>query len=70
MNAVDKVIFQRLNVLELAKVLDNVSEACHQRGVARTQFYEYKRRFQTHGLERLKDSSPIHNSHPWTTPPE
>lgn len=25
------------------------------RGVSRTQFYEYKRRFQTRGLKGLKD---------------
>jgi hypothetical protein len=29
-------------------MLGNVSEACRQRGMTRTQFYEYKRRFQTH----------------------
>jgi len=57
-------------VLELAQSLGNVSQACRQRGVSRTQFYEYKRRFQTHGLEGLKDLPPIHKSHPMTTPPE
>jgi hypothetical protein len=70
MNAEDKLIRQRLSVLELAQTLGNVSEACRQRGVSRTQFYEYKRRFQTHGLEGLKDLPPIHHSHPFTTPPE
>ncbi len=34
----------------------------------RTSFYEWKRRFQTHGLEDLKDLAPIHKSHPQTTP--
>lgn len=65
-----KIVRQRLSVLELAEALGNVSEACRQRGVSRTQFYEYKRRFQTHGLEGLKDLPPIHHSHPLTTPPE
>jgi hypothetical protein len=50
--------------------LGNVTEACRQRGVSRTQFYEYKRRFQTHGIEGLKDLPPIHKTHPFTTPPE
>ncbi len=50
--------------------MGNVSEACRRRGVSRTQFYEYKRRFQTHGLEALVDLPPIHKSHPQTTPPE
>ena len=45
----------RLSVLELAEALGNVSEACRRRGISRTQFYEYKRRFQTHGIEGLKD---------------
>lgn len=65
-----KIAEQRLSVLELAKALGNVSLACKQRGVSRTQFYEYKRRFQTHGIEGLVDLPPIHHSHPFTTPPE
>jgi len=36
----------------------------------RTSFYEWKRRFQTHGLEGLKDLPPIHKSHPQTVKPE
>ena len=70
MKAAEKIAKQRLSVLELAQVLGNVSDACRQRGVSRTQFYEYKRRFQTHGLEGLKDLPPIHREHPFTTPPE
>lgn len=70
MKADEKIARQRLSVLELAETLGNVSEACRQRGMTRTQFYEYKRRFQTHGLEGLKDLPPIHHSHPFTTPPE
>ena len=70
MTADEKIARQRLSVLELAQALDNVSEACRQRGISRSQFYEYKRRFQTHGLEGLKDLPPIHHNHPWTTTPE
>lgn len=70
MNATDKVAQHKLSVLELARTLENVSEACRQRGVSRTQFYEYKRRFQTHGIEGLRDLPPIHKTHPFTTPPE
>ena len=65
-----KLARQRLSALQLAKALGNVTEACRRRGISRTQFYEYKRRFQTHGLEGLKDLPPIHKSHPQTTPPE
>jgi transposase InsO family protein len=70
MKAEEKIAHQRLSVLELAETLGNVSEACRQRGMTRTQFYEYKRRFQTHGLAGLKDLPPIHHRHPFTTPPE
>ena len=70
MTAEEKVARHRLSVLELANALGNVTEACKRRDMTRTQFYEYKRRFQTHGLEGLKDLPPIHKSHPQTTPPE
>jgi transposase InsO family protein len=70
MTADEKVARQRLSVLELADALGNVSEACRHRGMTRTQFYEYKRRFQTHGLAGLKDLPPVHKTHPQTTAPE
>jgi transposase-like protein len=65
-----KIAKQRLSVLELAEQLGSVSEACRRRGMDRTSFYEWKRRFQTHGLEGLKDLPPIHKSHPQTVKPE
>jgi transposase InsO family protein len=66
----EKLARQRLSVLELALALGSVSEACRQRAMSRTQFYEYKRRFQEQGLAGLKDLPPIHKTHPQTTPPE
>lgn len=68
MNADVKVARQRLSVLDLAEKLGNVSEACRRRGITRTQFYEYKKRFETFGLEGLADLPPIAKSHPQTTP--
>jgi transposase len=65
-----KVVRHKMSLLELAETLGNVTKACKMKGVSRTQFYEYKRRFQTHGLEGLRDLPPIHKSHPMTTPPE
>lgn len=65
-----KVVRHRMSALELAEALGNVSEACRRRGISRSQFYEYKRRFQTHGLQGLRDLPPVHKSHPMTTPPE
>lgn len=70
MTAEKKLIQQRLSVLQLVKALGNVALACRQRGVSRSQFYEYKRRFQTHGMEGLKDLPPIAKPHPMTTSPE
>jgi len=70
MNPAEKIARQRLSVLQLAEALENVSAACRQRGMTRTQFYDYKRRFELQGLEGLKDLPPIHKSHPQTTPPE
>lgn len=65
-----KVAHQRLSVLQLAEALGSVSEACRRQGMDRTSFYEWKRRFQTHGLAGLKDLPPVHKSHPQTTPEE
>ena len=53
MNAEVKVARQRLSVLELAENLGNVSQACRRRGITRAQFYEYKKHFETFGLEGL-----------------
>jgi hypothetical protein len=70
MNPSEKIARHRLSVLELAQALGNVSAACRQRGMTRTQFYDYKRRFELQGLEGLKDLPPIHKNHPQTTSPE
>src|SRR5215469_11034115 len=69
-NPHEKIAHQRLSVLQLAELLGNVSGACRQRGMTRTQFYDYKRRFELQGLEGLKDLPPIHKTHPQTTAPE
>ena len=70
MDATEKVARQRLSVLELAEQLGNAAEARRRRGMDRTSFYEWKRRFQLEGLAGLKDLPPIHKTHPQTTPPE
>lgn len=70
MNAAEKIARQRLSVLDLAEKLGNVTEACRQRGMVRSQFYEYKQRFAERGFDGLFDLPPIPKSHPFTTPPE
>lgn len=64
----EKLAHRRLSVLELSQELGSVSKACKQAGMDRTSFYEWKRRFQTHGLAGLKDLPPVHKDHPQTTP--
>ncbi|MGA0560799.1 IS481 family transposase [Larkinella sp. VNQ87] len=70
MNANQKLAQHRLSVLELAQALGSVSEACKRKGMTRTMFYEYKKRFVEQGIEGLKDLPPIAKSHPFTTAPE
>jgi transposase InsO family protein len=65
-----KLARQRLSVLQLAQELGNVAKACKQAGMDRTSFYEWKRRFQTHGLAGLKDLPPVAKTQPLATPPE
>ena len=66
MGAAMKLAPQRLSVLDLAEVLGNVSPACGRRWITRSQFYEYKYRFQTAGLEGMKDLPPSGNPDPVT----
>jgi transposase InsO family protein len=70
MTAKKKIAQGRLNLLQLAERLNNVTEACKRRGVSRSQFYEYKRAFQQHGFDGLIDRLPIPNSCPHETPVE
>lgn len=59
-----------MSVLQLAEKLGNAVEACRKRGMDRTSFYEWKRRFQIESFEGLKNLPPIHKSRPQTTAPE
>jgi transposase InsO family protein len=64
----EKIALHRLRVLELAEKLGNAAEACRRSGMDRTSFYDWKRRYQTHGLEGLCDLPPVHKTHPFTKP--
>jgi transposase InsO family protein len=70
MTAQEKLAQKRLTLLQLAEKLGNVSRACRMHKVSRSQFYEYKRAFQEHGLEGLIDRPPIPASHPNELPEE
>jgi len=54
-NVTQKAARRKLNLLELAQELDNVSKACVIMGYSRQQFYEIRRNFQTYGSEGLLD---------------
>ncbi|MCB9247019.1 MAG: IS481 family transposase [Flavobacteriales bacterium] len=66
----EKLARKRLSVLKLAENLGNITEACKRSGMDRTSFYAWKKRFEEHGLEGLKDLPPIHHTHPQTTSAE
>ncbi|EPG64906.1 DNA-binding helix-turn-helix protein [Leptospira wolffii serovar Khorat str. Khorat-H2] len=64
-NATVKATRRKLNLLELANELENVSKACKIMGYSRQQFYEIRRNFQTYGAEGLLDRIPGANGpHP------
>ena len=69
MDRVTRMVRERLEVIQLAKSIGSVREACSRYGISRTQFYEYKRRFETDGIEGLKRLPTVHKSHPQTTAP-
>jgi hypothetical protein len=48
-----KLAQDRLEILELARRLGNVSAACRQAGLSRSRFYEIKKAFDERGMEGL-----------------
>jgi transposase-like protein len=60
-----KAARRKLNLLELANDLGNVSEACRRIGYSREQFYEIRGNYQTFGslglLDKLREPR---NPHP------
>ena len=67
-NALD--VRRRRRVLEYAKALGNVSEACRELGIPRRTFYRWRKRIEHEGEGGLMNRQPGPKNHPWSTPPE
>lgn len=57
----------KVTVLEYAKVI-GVSKTCHEFNVARSNFYEWKNRYEAEGRSGLYRKQPIAHHHPYKTP--
>jgi len=57
MTTQEKLIRGKMNLLELAEYLKNVSEACRVTGVSRQHFYDIKKAYDEGGLAALREKS-------------
>jgi hypothetical protein len=68
--ASEDVVRQRLDILALARELQNVSQACRRAGISRSRFYELKSAFDQYGTEGLAPQPRPKPRMPNQTPPE
>jgi len=57
MTTQEKLIRNKLSLLDLAEYLKNVSEACKINGVSRQHFYDIKKAYEEEGIEGLREKS-------------
>jgi transposase InsO family protein len=51
------ILNRKLNILELGKSLENISEACRRLGVSRQHYYDIKQAIQENGIDGLVEKS-------------
>ena len=54
MTLTDSIAHSRLHVIQRARELGNVSEACRQAGISRTLFYRWRKRYVRYGFVGLR----------------
>ena len=57
MTTAEKLIKNKLGLLQLASYLQNVSEACRVMGYSRDTFYRVKKAHDEGGIEALKEKN-------------
>ena len=57
---------ERLDLLKMAESTGNVSAACRHLGFTRSDFYKFKHRFESEGIEGLYDKPPVRKDQPLT----
>lgn len=55
---------RKLLVLELIDSQSNVSKECKELSISKSSYYEWKKKYETGGIEELRRKKPIPKSHP------